>query len=935
MLTIQDIRKEYVTGDLTQTALDGVSLNFRDNEFVAILGPSGSGKTTLLNVIGGLDRYDSGELIINGISTKKYKDRDWDSYRNHTIGFVFQSYNLIPHQTILSNVELALTISGVSKSERKRRAREALEKVGLGDQLHKRPNQMSGGQMQRVAIARALVNDPEILLADEPTGALDSETSLQVMDLLNEVANDRLVIMVTHNPELAEKYATRIVKLSDGRITDDSNPYVIEDEKQQAPEHKNMGKASMSFRTSLALSFNNLRTKKARTILTSFAGSIGIIGIALIQSLSTGVNVYIDSIQRDTMASYPITIDAQTIDLNSMIKNSSKARTTGGKSDHEMDAVYANDRRLQSAADMMGSFTENNLTKFKKYLDNKDSEIHQYIGGNGIVYSYNTKFGVYTYDDNNTLINTDGSSLNVENSTMQFGSITMTSSYGSSGGLTSMFDDSLIYTQLIPSPDGKGVSTSITDNYDIVYGSMPKEYNEMLLVLDSNNEVSSTALYQLGLLPLNEYKDIVSKITSSQGVAIPTRKLNYQDVCSKDYYLVPASDLYVKNDKGTYDNISDDTNKISSMLKTAVKMNFSGIIRPKDGNKSNLIKAPVGYTKKLTDYLMAYADNSDIVKEQRSHPDTNILNGLSFKATTDEEKANDVKKYFSSLGISDKAKIFTSLWNVIFEKDPESAQKMVTALRQMFPDIASTPAQDFDLRNLSEEKRASIFDLFLQAPDQQILVNLYDKYIMSVTLDENLSLMGVVNKDTPSSIDIYADSFESKDAITHCIEDYNKTVDEEDQITYTDFVGLLMSSITTIINVISYVLIAFVAVSLIVSSIMIGIITYISVLERTKEIGILRAIGASKRNISRVFNAETFIIGLFSGAMGIGISLLLLLPINAIIHAIAQNDNVNAILPFTNCLILILLSVLLTLLGGIIPSHKAAKKDPVTALRTD
>ena len=987
MLTIKDIRKEYVTGDLTQTALDGVSLNFRDNEFVAVLGPSGSGKTTLLNVIGGLDRYDSGELIINGISTKKYKDRDWDSYRNHTIGFVFQSYNLIPHQTILSNVELALTISGVSKSERKRRAREALEKVGLGDQLHKRPNQMSGGQMQRVAIARALVNDPEILLADEPTGALDSETSLQVMDLLNEVANDRLVIMVTHNPELADKYATRIVKLSDGKIIGDTNPFEIKEDEQKEPEHKNMGKASMSFLTSLSLSFNNLRTKKARTILTSFAGSIGIIGIALIQSLSTGVNVYIDSIQRDTMASYPITIDAQTVDLNSIINSSSSMSRSTGKADHELDAVYTNDRKLQSAADMMSSFTENNLTKFKKYLDNKDSEIHKYIGGNGIVYSYNTKFGVYTYDDDNTLINTDGSSLNVENSSMQFGSITMTSSYGGSSGLTSMFDDSLIYTQIIPSPDGKGISTSVTDNYDVVYGKLPDEFNEMVLVLDSNNEVPSTVLYQLGLLPLEEYKDIVTKITSSEGVDIKARKLTYKDVCTKDFYLLPASDLFEKSADGTYTDISDDSAKIEGKLKDAVKMRISGIIRPKEENRSRLIKTPVGYTKALTDYLMKYADESEIVKAQRDDPDTNILNGLSFNAETDEEKAENVIKYFSSLGISDKARIMTSLWTTISEKDPELIQKITAAFaqqqqaamqqtsqqltpeqlaqfqasQQLTPEqlaqlqasqqqasqqqtAASTQVPDgispddlkeLDIRTLGEEKLAAMFDMFLQTPDQKILVGLYDKYISKVTFDEILSMMGVVNVNTPSSIDIYADSFESKDEIARCILDYNKTVDEADQITYTDFVGLLMSSVTTIINVISYVLIAFVAVSLIVSSIMIGIITYISVLERTKEIGILRAIGASKRNISRVFNAETFIIGLISGAMGIGISFLLLWPINAIIHAIAQNNNVNAILPFTNCVILVVLSVLLTLIGGIIPSRKAAKKDPVTALRTD
>ncbi len=939
LLTIKDIRKEYVTGDLKQTALDGVSLNFRDNEFVAILGPSGSGKTTMLNVIGGLDRYDSGDLVINGISTKKYKDRDWDSYRNHTIGFVFQSYNLIPHQSILSNVELALTISGVSKGERRKRAKEALEKVGLGDQLHKRPSQMSGGQMQRVAIARALVNDPDILLADEPTGALDSETSIQVMDLLNEVADDRLVIMVTHNPELAEKYATRIVKLSDGKIIDDSNPFEVEETKE--PEHKKMGKSSMSFLTSLSLSFNNLRTKKGRTILTSFAGSIGIIGIALIQSLSSGVNAYIDNIQRETMASYPITIDAQTIDLTSIMANSNmNAEGASGEPDHKHDAVYSNGARLQMAADMSSSFTKNNLTKFKEYLDNKDSEIHKYVGENGIVYSYDTKFGLYTYDKDGTLINTDGSTLNDESSTMQFGSITMSSSYGSStSGMGSMFDNKSNFTQLIPGPDGKGVSSSITDNYDVIYGSMPKKYDEMVLVVDENNELPLTVLYQLGILPVNEYRDTVKQIASYKEVKIETHRTDYSDICSREYYLMPASDLYEKNSKGTYNNIANDELKLEDKLKSAIKLKITGIVKAKEENKGILIKSYVGYTKELTDYLMQYAENSEIVKAQKADKNTNILTGLSFKAETDEEKLNNIKKYIASLSTSEKAEMLTSLWASISRSNPDIAEMLTAQVKQQMPNAntapngRAAPQQKIDIQSMSEDQLASIFDTYLTSPDKDMLLSIYDRYISEGSYEDNLKLMGVVSVNTPSSIDIYADSFESKDSITHCIEAYNKTADENDKITYTDYVGLLMSSVTTIVNVISYVLIAFVAVSLIVSSIMIGIITYISVLERTKEIGILRAIGASKRNISSVFNAETFIIGLISGLMGIGISLLMLFPINGIIHAIAESNDVNAFLPLTNAIVLVVLSVLLTLIGGIIPSRKAAKKDPVAALR--
>ena len=928
LLTIKNINKKYVTGELTQTALDDVSLNFRDNEFVAILGPSGSGKTTLLNVIGGLDRYDSGDLIINGISTKKYKDRDWDSYRNHTIGFVFQSYNLIPHQTVLSNVELALTISGVSRAERKKRAKEALEKVGLGDQLHKRPNQMSGGQMQRVAIARALVNDPDILLADEPTGALDSETSVQVMDLLNEVAKDRLVVMVTHNPELADKYATRIVRLSDGRITGDSNPF--EPDSKQKPEHKSMGKASMSLLTSLSLSFNNLRTKKGRTILTSFAGSIGIIGIALIQALSAGVNQYITDIQRDTMSSYPISIDAETIDLKSMMNIDDSEEPD--KVDHEFDAVYSNPRRMQMLVDMSSTVTQNNLTEFKKYLDNKDSEIHKYIGENGIVYSYATKFSMFSYDDNKYLVNSDGSTL--VDDELEKTNIGMMMSYGSteafsSAAATNMFGGTSVVSQLIPQANGRGISSAIKDNYDVVYGALPDRYDEAVLVLDKNNEVPVLALYKLGLLPTEEYRSLLKSIDKSEELTISSERMNYADVCSKDFYIIPACDLFEKNSRGTYDDISKDTIRIEKKLDKAIKVRISGIIKPKEGSDKLFINSSIGYTKELTDYIIEYTDNSEVVTAQRNDPSTNVLTGIPFTASTDDEKAKSARKYLRSLKTSEKAMLVTMIYSSLDQSYSASSQTSQQG---------GAGAQQPDIEHMSEEELAALVDKFLLTDtpaSKEILITMYNKYISSGSYDDNLKKLGVVSANAPSSIAIYADSFEDKEKIAECIEEYNKTADEDNRITYTDLVGLLMSSVTTIINVISYVLMAFVAVSLIVSSIMIGIITYISVLERTKEIGILRAIGASKRNISRVFNAETFIIGAFAGLIGVGVSLLMLIPINIVIHAVSGMDNINAFLPVLNAVILVLLSIVLTLIGGIIPSRKAAKKDPVTALRTE
>ena len=926
MLQIQKIYKKYVTGDLEQTALDGVSLNLRDNEFVAILGPSGSGKTTLLNVIGGLDRYDSGDLIVNGISTKKYKDRDWDSYRNHTIGFVFQSYNLIPHQTVLSNVELALTISGISKSERRKRATEALEKVGLGKQLHKKPNQMSGGQMQRVAIARALVNDPKILLADEPTGALDSETSIQVMDLLKEVAKNRLVVMVTHNPELAEQYANRIVRVKDGHIIDDSNPYEVDIQNLAPPKHENMGKASMSLLTSLSLSFNNLKTKKGRTLLTSFAGSIGIIGIALILSLSNGVNTYIDNIQKETMTSYPISIESETIDLSSIMSSGGPTAGQVTNADHGLDAIYSNGSSLEMASTMTSSFTENNLTAFKKYLDNPDSEINKYVGENGIIYSYDTKFDVYTKDQYGTLVNTNGSTLtDNNNSTNTMLGMSNMSTMSNMPGLPGMPSNSNNFSELLPGKDGESVSEVVKESYDLLYGNWPNAYDEIILTLDTNNEISSNTLYQLGILPSSEYKELMKKIENGEEIKLESKSWNYEDICNKEFYMIPESDTYISNGNGTFKSIKEDTTEMEKLINNAIKLKITGVVRPKEDAKGALISTSLGYTRALTNYIIQYTDDSAVVKAQKENSTINILNGMEFSPSSDDEKISDAKKYLENLGVSDKANLFKTIMYSMQTSGDGMSNTDNSSIQAVTPDIST----------MSETQLASMLDEYLKSPDNDTLLKIYDTYISTGTYDDNMTTFGVVSLDAPSSISIYTDSFENKESISNCIDDYNSTASEENKISYTDYIGILLSSVTTIINVISYVLIAFVAVSLIVSSIMIGIITFISVMERTKEIGILRAIGASKHNISQVFNAETFIIGLCSGLLGVGISLLLLIPINAIIHSILDSNTVNASLPIPAAIILIILSMILTIIGGFVPSKKAAKKDPVTALRSE
>lgn len=929
MLQIKSISKRYKTGDFVQQALDKVSLNLRDSEFVAILGPSGSGKTTLLNIIGGLDRYDDGDLVINGISTRQYKDRDWDSYRNHTIGFVFQSYNLIPHQTILSNVELALTISGIGKADRRERARKALEKVGLVEHINKKPNQLSGGQMQRVAIARALVNDPDIVLADEPTGALDSDTSVQIMNLLKDVAKDRLVVMVTHNPELAEQYATRIVNLRDGVIRSDSDPFVVDETAEQPAVHKTMGRASMSFVTSLALSFNNLKTKKARTLLTSFAGSIGIIGIALILSVSTGVNAYISDIQRDTMTAYPITIDSQTFDLSSMMGGQMGGDDGYGGKTHRTDGIYPDDRSVKQASSLTSSITENNLTRFKKYLDNSKSEIHQYVGSAGIQYTYDVKFSVFDHDPDGTLVNADGVTIGASDSTSMASQMASTSSSGMSGTssitsqqmsmLTGKTDENAApdsFNEIMPGEDdSKLVGKVITDNYQVVNGSWPKSKDEVVLVLDDNNSVPLTTLYELGLLPASDYHEMMSKLNAGDKVSTPQDKIDYAKALDQTLYMIPASDQYVKGDDGHYRFIGNDKDVIEQRLETATKLKVVGVVKAKKDASATPLAAGVGYTRALTNDLIDRAASSAIVTDQKANPNTNVLNGMTFSPSDDATKAADARTYVVSLGVTQKANM---------------AKSMMSAGQR-----SGTGDQADAMAAMSEQQLADSFDSYIATASNDVLVAIYDQYVSTGTYDDNLAAFGVVSRDAPSSINVYADSFEDKDHIADAITDYNNTVSKKDKITYTDYVGLMMSSVTTIVNVISYVLIAFVSVSLIVSSIMIGIITYISVLERTKEIGILRAMGASKHNVSQVFNAETGIIGLCSGLLGVGLTVLLDIPINAVLHHFIGNADVNAALPVTGGVVLVILSVVLTLIGGLIPSRKAAKQDPATALRTE
>lgn len=895
MLELNDIKKDYVSGSTIVSALKGINLRFRDCEFVSILGQSGCGKTTMLNIIGGLDKYTSGDLKINGVSTKNYKDRDWDFYRNNSIGFVFQSYNLIPHQTVLSNVELALTLSGVSKAERKKRAIEALEKVGLGEQIHKKPNQMSGGQMQRVAIARALVNNPDILLADEPTGALDTETSIQIMELLKEISKDRLIIMVTHNPELAKDYSTRIVRLLDGVITDDSDPYSLEDMeadirvkeaakvKTSEKKIKKSGKkqkTSMSFFTALSLSFNNLMTKKTRTILTAFAGSIGIIGIAMILSISNGIKLYIDRVQRDTLSSYPITLQAEAIDISSMV--SSMTGNSDSEEHEDKSKIYSNDIMGDMINTMVKEVKSNNLSEFKKYIESGSSDIKSYVSD--IQYSYDVPLNIYMKDTSNGVEQLNPGTM--------FDSIygegaTSASSSMSSGMGMGMFSNSSVWNQLL------GNQQVLDEQYDVLAGHWPENFNEVVLVADKNNEVDDYTLYSLGLKDPEEVRTLFKKMMV--GESYETKKdisYTFDEILDTEFKLVMPTDMYKYNDvTGTWDDYSKDDKYMTNVVNNGTDIKVCGIIRPNDDAVSTSLSSGIGYTAKLTEYIIEEVKNSEIAKAQLADTSVDVFTGVPFDNDRNTEiTMDDVNAYMATLS-------------------PEESAQMQAMTSGM-----------------SDDQILQLFSASLKARTTD------------ATLDSNKSKLGITDLDTPSQIDIYATDFDSKEKVQNIIKDYNKLQQddgkEENVINYTDYVGIMMSSVSTIINAISYVLIAFVAISLIVSSIMIGIITYISVLERTKEIGVLRSIGASKKDVSRIFNAETLIEGFVSGALGIVVTLLLCIPANALIKHLTDISNV-AQLPVAGGVILIIISMFLTFIAGLIPAKLAAKKDPVVALRSE
>ena len=971
MLKLKDIKKDYTAGDATVHALKGVSLSFRENEFVAILGHSGCGKTTLLNIIGGLDQYSSGDLIINGKSTKNFTDGDWDAYRNHSIGFVFQSYNLIPHQTVLSNVELALTLSGVAPSERRARAIEALEKVGLGDQLHKKPNQMSGGQMQRVAIARALVNNPDILLADEPTGALDSDTSVQIMDILKEIAKDKLIIMVTHNPELAEGYASRIIRLKDGLIVGDSNPFEAPDDLKSDARLK---KTSMSLFTALALSTNNLMTKKARTLLTAFAGSIGIIGIALIMSLSNGIQNYIDKVQEDTLSSYPITIQAESVDMTSLMTSLMGVQSENDGTKHEKDAVYSSSVMYDMVNSLVAADLEtNNLKAFKEYIEDENSEISQYISS--VQYSYNVDIMPYAEDENGHIGRTDATDIMQAAMSSAFGGDY--SNYFSTYG--QMFNRMDVWIEMLPGENGELINPLLKKQYDMLYGNWPESYDEVVLVVDENNEISDLVLYSLGLKANDEISSNMELLMAQETMETAEESWSYEEICNMSFrYIFPADKYQYDEETGEYIDLSAEDLGLRTLYNNGLELKIVGIVRQNSDALSGMLSGAVGYTHELVEHIMADAKTKDLVKRQLEDPEHEVFNGLPFldkedEAMTNKRKINAAKEYIENADEETIADLYVKfmcepeddyIQGLIDEQmegtTREDIEKLVTdyypeyssMLDQMDDDMLNNYMSQMIAQQIKEQYAAQMRALYEKLPDRELVENfsmlslddddylwIYNNAMPPVystsTLKDTLKKLGYVDLDSPSTINIYASTFENKDAIADAIKAYNDSVDEEDQISYTDMVALLMSSITSIINVISYVLIAFVAISLVVSSIMIGIITYISVLERTKEIGILRAIGASKRDVSRVFNAETFIIGFAAGAIGIGITLLLNIPINIIVHDLTGIMALNASLPWVGAVALVLISVILTYIAGLIPSGLAAKKDPVEALRTE
>ena len=999
MLELINIKKDYPAGSGTVHALRGIDLQFRESDFVAILGPSGCGKTTMLNIIGGLDQYTQGDLKINGRSTKGFKSRDWDSYRNHSIGFVFQNYNLIPHQSVLQNVELALTLSGVSKQERRRRAKEALESVGLGDQLKKRPNEMSGGQMQRVAIARALVNNPDIILADEPTGALDTETSVQVMEILKEVARDRLVIRVTHNPDLAETYATRTIRMLDGKIISDSAPLSKEElsahrelDKERLAIAKKERKSSMSFATSFMLSLKNLFTKKGRTLLTAFAGSIGIIGIALILALSTGINSYIDQVQQDTLSSYPITIEAETVDMSAMMLTLMANQQDENKQ-HDLDKVYSSTVMYDLMNSMLNAeVSTNNLKDFKKYLD---------AGGGGIsdlatiIYSYDFDFDFYTKDTDGVIIKSDVMTLMQEAMGAMFGG-DYSSFFNSPMG--SMYESFDVWQELLPGETSASVGEQVLDQYDLIHGSWPTAYNEVILFVDSNNEISDLMLYALGLISSEEMNETLSNMTQGKQEDAPQLSWTYEDLCGITFKLLLPAEYYQKDSiTGTYVDMSKTPAGMDFLYNSSqigTEMKIVGIARPNVEATSTMVTGAIGYTQALTNYAIESTANMEVVKEQLANPKQDVLLNLPFATgeetePTEEEIKAAITEHLLALTTAQQAAAYRDVMSqpsseyvaMVVEQQVgqlsrEDVEKMImdkyaqemgvdasTVMgyiqemsdEELFAQVREAAATQVRLQYATAvEKQLSIFSLEQLAGSLLATLSgmegtqpltaeqyayLYENYmpptVSKSTYEENLKLLGYVDKESPSTIYLYTTTFADKDLIADLIQEYNNGVAEEDQIEYTDYVALLMSSITAIISGISYLLIAFVSISLVVSSIMIGVITLISVQERTKEIGILRAIGASKRNVSRMFNAETLIVGLCAGLVGIGVSLLLTIPINAILLHFTGIAGLKAILPWRGAIVLVIISALLTLIAGIIPSRSAAKKDPVVALRTE
>ena len=986
MLEIRNIVKNYETGSETVHALKGVSIAFRESELVSILGQSGCGKTTLLNIIGGLDQYTSGDLIINGQSTKQYKSADWDIYRNHSVGFIFQSYNLIPHQSVLSNVELALTLSGVSKAERRRRAKEALEKVGLGNQLNKRPNQMSGGQMQRVAIARALVNDPDILLADEPTGALDSETSIQIMELVKEIAKDRLVIMVTHNPELAEKYSTRIVKLLDGQIVGDSDPF----DPAKEPAHSEVRKSevtkgqktSMSFLTALSLSKNNLMTKKGRTFLTSFAGSIGIIGIALILSLSNGVQEYINSVERSTLASFPVSIQHETVDYTSLMTSMMNVRDNA-EENRDPDRIYTNDISTEMMKTMLSEMQTNNLAEFKEYLESDPDGISASI--EEIQYSYDSNLYIYGHSADGDIMQINPSTVMsaMMGQSMADNVSQMTNTYSSLMGSSSMSSYDA-FRELLS-------TDMLKTEYEVLAGRLPEAYNEVVVLVTDRNELSDVTLYTLGLRDQGELEGMMSSVMVGESFDLDTGDLSfsYDDLMGMEFSMLTAPEFYQKNDDGTWTDMRSDSEFMEQAAENGLKLKVVGILKPDaDSLISSTNSGGIGYTHALTEYMIDKTNSSELVKEQKENPDVDVFTGIEFPKAdeeeeqpmsqseamemltgmlTEEQRTKLNEGIMAALTEEQQAQIQSAMMGMVSDEQMNSIMMGVLTPEQLTQlqsgaDVNSllTDAQKAQMSaqiaaSLTAEQNAELsammngmvdptkmYTIFMQVLTTDQLRQLMDMTkepeTTDATYDGNLKLLGVAELSEPSSMKIYATDFESKEKITQLIEKYNdsKIADDNqaDVINYTDYVGLMMSSVSDIINAISYILIAFVAISLIVSSIMIGIITYISVLERTKEIGILRAMGASKRDISNVFNAETLIVGFSAGVIGIAVTLLLNIPINIIIENITGIANV-ALLPWQGGVILVVISMLLTLIAGLVPAGVAAKKDPVEALRTE